>query len=121
MVLAPLANGNRQAVCCHFMTRVTADFPQYNTTRAVAEVKNHWPDNLDLQECKFPTHIGGEVDCLMGIKYSALSPEPIQYLPGSGLCLYKSKLMAHDGISNAIIGGTHESFNYVRIAGGQGV
>ena len=111
MVLVPLANGNKQAVCCHSMTRVTADFPQYDITRAVAEVKNNQPDNPKLQACKVPAQIGGEIDCLMGIKYGALSPVPIHTLL-NGLCLYRSKLMAHDGVSNAIIGGTHESFSF---------
>ena len=100
------------------MTRVTADFPKYNTTRAVLEVKNSQPNNKKLQQCKVPEIIGGEIDCLLGIKYGALSPEPIHTLP-SGLALYKSKLMAHDGISNAIIGGSHESFDFfVGLAGG---
>ena len=74
MVLLPLANGNKQSVRCHSMTRVTADFLQYDTTRAVAEVKNHQPDNYELQACKVLTLIGEDIDCIMGIKYGALSP-----------------------------------------------
>jgi hypothetical protein len=55
----------------------------------------------------------------MGIKYGALSPEPIHILAGSGLGIYRSKLKSYDGVSNAIIGGTHESFAYyASIAGG---
>ena len=118
MVLVPLADGSKQAMRCHSMTRVTADFPKYNTTRAVLEVKNSQPNNKELQQCKVPECIGGEIDCLLGIKYGALSPEPIHTLP-NGLALYKSKLMAHDGISNAIIGGSHESFDFFAgVAGG---
>ena len=110
MVLVPLANRNKLAVRCHSMTRGTANFPQYDTTQAVAEVKNHQHDNPELQACKVPTLIGGEIDCLMGVKYGALIPEPIHTLL-NGLCLYQSKLMAHDGVSNAIIGGTHQDFH----------
>ena len=100
------------------MTRVTADFPMLDTSKAVAEVKRAQSNNRKLQECRVPTLIGGEVDCLMGIKYGALSPEPIHTLP-SGLCLYRSKLQPHDGVSNAIIGGCHESFDWmVNVAGG---
>ena len=102
MVLVPLANGNKQAVRCHSMTRVIANFPQYDTTRSVAEVKNSQPDIPKLQACKVPA----KIDCLMGVKCGALSPVPIHTLI-NGLCLYRSNLMAHNGVSNAIIGGTH--------------
>ena len=73
MVLVPLANGKTQSMRCHSMTRVTADFPKLDTTKAVAEVKRAQPNNRKLQECRVPTLIGGEIDCLMGIKYGALS------------------------------------------------
>ena len=100
------------------MTRVKANFSQYDSTQAEPEVKNNQPDNPKLKACKVPAQIGGEIDCLMGIKYGALSPEPIHTLL-NGLCLYRSKLMAHDSVSNTIIGGTHESFScFANIAGG---
>ena len=37
----------------------------------------------------------------------------------SGLCIYRSKLKSHDGITNAMIGGPHESFDLcANMAGG---
>ena len=58
MVLVPLANVNKQAVRCQSMTQDTADFPQCDTTRAVAEVKNNQPDNPKQQTYKVPAQIG---------------------------------------------------------------
>ena len=37
----------------------------------------------------------------------------------SGLCIYRSKLQSHDGVTNAMIGGPHESFDIcANMAGG---
>ena len=57
----------------------------------------------------------------MGIKYSLLSPEPVHILATSGLGIYKSQLKGHDGNYDAMLGGTHESFEYfAEAAGGVG-
>ena len=118
-VLMPLANGKKQEMRFHSMTRVIANFPQYDTTKAVAEVKRAQPNIKQHQECKVPTMIGGEVNCLLGIKDGALSPELIHTLP-SGLCQYRSKLQQHDGVSNAIVAGCHESLEFLaNVAGGE--
>ena len=63
---------------CHSMNKVTADFPMYNVSKAVQEVKDDDPSNKLLQKCRVPDIIGGEVDCLMGIKYSLMHPEALQ-------------------------------------------
>jgi len=114
----PLVGGGLQKVRGHSMTRVTADFPRLNTEAAVQAVKEDAPDNLELQNCRVPPLVGGEVDCLLGIKYQNLFPEIVHILP-SGLAIYRSKIRAHDGVSNAVIGGCHEAFeHFVGIAGG---
>ena len=101
------------------MDRVTATFQKYDTTKAVAHVNEDATDNAELQECRVPPKIGGNVDCSMGINYGSLSSEPIHTLVCSGLCIYRSKLRSYDGVSNAIIGGTHKSFEFfASIAGG---
>ena len=100
------------------MTWVTSDFPFVNIDKAVDAVKGDAPHKAELQNCKLPSVIGGEVDCLLGIKYSKLFPEIIHQLP-SGLAIYRSLLMSHDGVINATIGGCHEAFEfYAGIAGG---
>ena len=91
----PLVGGGLQTVRGHSMTRVTADFPHLNTDAAVQAVKEDAPDNLELQNCKVPQMVGGEVDCLLGIKYQNLFPEIVHIL-ASGLAIYRSKLRAHD-------------------------
>ena len=49
MVLVPLANGDKQAVRCFSMDKVTTTFPKYDTAKAVAQVKEDAPDNAELQ------------------------------------------------------------------------
>ena len=48
-----------QTVRCHSMTKVTADFPMYDITKAVQEVKDDAPENKIMQNCKIPSIIGG--------------------------------------------------------------
>ncbi len=86
----------------------------YDVSKAVKD-----PMNQLLQKCKVPRVIRGEVDCLMGIKYSLLHPEPLHTLAASGLSIYATKLKSHDGKCNAMIGGPHESFEFfTSVAGG---
>ena len=80
MVLLPRVDGKMQAVRGYSMTKVTCDFPEIDLTRAVRAVKEDAPDNQVLQNCKLPSKVGGEVDCLLGIKYSFIHPEPIHTL-----------------------------------------
>ena len=87
-----------QTVRCHSMRTVTSD-----VTKAVKEVKDDVPLNQLLQNCKVPDITGGEVDCLMGIKYSLLHPEPLHTLATSGLSIYATKLKIRDGKFNAMI------------------
>ena len=68
------------------------------------------PGNKLLQNYRVPNIKGGEVDCLRGIKYSILHPEPLHTLATSGLSIYNTKLKSHDGKINARIEGRHESF-----------
>ena len=101
------------------MNKVTGDFPLYDVTKAVNEVKADDPLNQLLQNSKVPEVIGGEVDCLMGIKYALLHPEPLHTLATSGLSIYATKLKSHDGKFDAMIGGPHESFEFFSsVAGG---
>ena len=59
------------------------------------------------------------MDCLLGIKYNYLHGDLIHTIPESGLSIYSSKLMSHDGTTNAMIGGPHESFDFLaNVAGG---
>ena len=119
MVLVPRADGKMQAVRCYSMNQVTCNFPAYHLAGAVEAVKSDAPENELLQNCKLPSSIGGEVDCLLGIKYNYLHGELIHKIPESGLSIYSSKLMSHDGTSNAMIGGPHESFDFLaNVAGG---
>ena len=98
MCLVPRADNKMQAVRCHSMSKVTSDFPSdYDVSKAVKEVKADDPLNQLLQKCKVPRVIGGKVDCLMGIKYSLLHPEPLHTLATSGLSIYATKLKSHDG------------------------
>ena len=119
MVLVPRADGKMQAVRCYSMNQVTCVFPTFQLTEAVEAVKADAPENSLLQNCKLPDSIGGEVDCLMGIKYNHLHGEIIHTIPETGLSIYKCNLMSHDGSVNAMVGGPHESFEILaNVVGG---
>ena len=110
MVLVPRVDNKVQAVRCHSMTKVTADFLMYNVTNAIQEVKADHPLNKLLQNCRVPEIIAGEVDCLMVITCLLLHPDPLHTLPTPGLSIYATKLKSHNVKMNAMIGGSHESF-----------
>ena len=60
------------------------------------------------------------MDCLMGTMNAVIHPVPIHTMMETGLCIHESKLMSHNGVTNAIIGGPHESFEFlVNLAGGE--
>ena len=63
MCLVPRVDNKMQAVRCHSMSKVTGDFPLYDVSKSVKEVKDDDPLNQLLQNCKVPKIIGGEVDC----------------------------------------------------------
>jgi hypothetical protein len=99
MVLIPRADNKMQAVRCYSMNKVTADFPMYNVSKA----KNDDSSKKLLQNYRLPDIKGGEVDCLLGIKYSLLYPQALHTLPTSGLSIYASKPKSHEGEMNAMI------------------
>ena len=63
-------------------------------------------------ELQVPDIIGVEVNCLMGIKYSLLCPDVLHTFPTSGLIIIASKLKSHDGEIRAMMGSSHESFEF---------
>ena len=94
------------------MKKITCDFPAINTTEAVKEIMASDKDNEFLQSCKVPAIAGGTVDLLLGIKYSLIQPVPVQSLD-NGLTIYRSKLVSHNRMENALIGGPHASFEFL--------
>jgi hypothetical protein len=103
-------DGRLQAMQVITMTQVTAEFPRISITKAVNEIKQDKPAFKKLQNLKLPREVGGgDTDCLLGITLQDLYPEEIHSLP-CGLRIYKSKLVSHDGKTNAMIGGPHTTF-----------
>ena len=54
MCLVPRVDNKMQTVRCHSMSKVTSDFPFYDVTKAVKELKDDVPLNQLLQNCKVP-------------------------------------------------------------------
>ena len=54
--------------------------------------------------------MGGHIDVLLGIQYSAHFPKLVLSLE-SGLAIYEVKLLAGDPLITAAIAGPHHSFN----------
>ena len=91
------------------MDTITTEFPQVNLEKATCEVKQSDPTNTALQNCSVPPSVGGEVDVLVGIPYNSSFPELIHMLD-CGLAIYRCRLASYDKRWNALLGGSHESF-----------
>ena len=91
------------------MDTITTEFPEVNLEKATAEVLLSDPNNVALQKCSVPPSVGGEVDVLVGITYNSSFPELIHMLD-CGLGIYRCRLASHDKRWNALLGGSHESF-----------
>ena len=94
------------------MQQITCDFPAIDTTEAVKEIKSEDKNDEFLQSCKVPMIAGGKVDILLGIQYSIIHPLPVLEL-NCGLTIYRSRLVSHNSVHNALIGGPHTSFQFL--------
>ena len=100
------------------MEKVCAAMPVINTEKAVAELKSYNTENLSisvrnqLQHCKVPSEVGGEIDVIIGNKYNNIHPVPLHTLE-CGLTIYSMTLETHNPEFNACIGGPHKSFSFL--------
>ena len=94
------------------MKQITCDFPAIDTTEAVKQIKAEDKNDEFLQSCKVPMIAGGKVDILLGIQYSIIHPLPVLEL-NCGLTIYRSRLVSHNSVHNALIGGPHTSFQFL--------
>jgi hypothetical protein len=78
----------------------------------VADVKKSDPNNQLLRSCAVPPTVGGSVDVLVGVMYLSSFPEMVHMLD-CGLSIFKVKLSPYDKRWNALIGGPHETFNFL--------
>ena len=111
LCLMELVDGSKQMVHGLSVDRITGKFPMFKLDQAAKEIKADAPQNKELQNLKVPPAVGGEVDCLLGIKYLKCHPVLVHSL-ASGLSIYRVRLASDDGF-NAVIGGPHESFNFL--------
>ena len=94
------------------MDEVTAPLPRIDLTRAVDELKSDDEENSKLQSMFVERVTGGQVDILLGLMYKAIFPTEVHSLP-SGLTIYELQVASHDNKVNSVIGGPHESFEYI--------
>ena len=78
---------------------------------AIKDIKEAAPQFTWVQNAKMPETAGGHVDVLIGIKYNCLFPIP-RFSLECGLTIYELRLSGIKGY-NAVIGGPHESFNFM--------
>ena len=107
-----LRDGSRQSFEGWTVDKITATMPMIDVSHAEAELKVDGKENTQLQNLKVEPIIGGDVDILTGIMYSSIFPVSIHSLP-SGLAIYELILTPHDQKFNSVIGGPHESFQYL--------
>ena len=108
-----LVDGTRSILEGVTVDRISSPIPYAKLGAAEEQIKASDLENAELQSLQCNPEVGGELDILMGIQYSALFPTPVHSLP-SGLTIYKLTVSSYDSKYNAVIGGPHESF--VRVA-----
>ena len=87
MVTVALADGTRQVMEGWTMNKITDTLPFVNLKEAEDQIKSSHPDNKELQELKCQPSIGGDVDCLIGILYNSIQPEPVHSLENGLTCM----------------------------------
>ena len=107
-VRLPLVNGKDAVLAGVCLDQITNQFPSYPIQGKIEDdIRNGYTEiggNLDDLP-NLPVCIGGEVDFMIGAKYTRYHPQPIFSLP-SGLTIYKSPFLSADGIQG-VIGGPH--------------
>ena len=111
LCLMDLVDGRKQLIHGLSVDKITGTFPTFNLTEVEKELKTSAPNNKELQTLKVPPSVGGEVDCLLGIRYQNCHPVLVHSLD-SGLSIFRVRLASHDGF-NAVIGGPHKAFDYL--------
>ena len=104
-----LVDGTRAVLEGVTVDKISSPIPYTNLVTAEKHIKASDPNNIELQSLRCNERVGGELDILMGIYYSALFPVPVHSLP-SGLTIYRLVISSHDPLYTAVIGGPHESF-----------
>ena len=121
MCTMSLVDGTRQVFEGWTVDKITAALPFVNLTEAETLIKASLKNNQELQNLKCQPVVGGECDALIGILHLSIFPEAVHSLD-SGLTIYKLKITPHDKKYNAVIGGPHESFQFMaQEFGGMGI
>ena len=100
--------GSREILIGIEVPRITTDFPMVDLQEATCELKNS--TDRKIQDLTVPKQVGGHVDVLLGIQYSAHFPKRVHSLD-SRLAIYEVRLLAGDPLIRAAIAGPHHSFN----------
>ena len=101
--------GSREVLIGVEVERITTDFPMVDLQEATREIQDS-TDNQKIKDLRVPAQVGGHIDVLLGIQYSAHFPKLVHSLE-SGLAIYEVKLLAGDPLITAAIAGPHHSFN----------
>ncbi|XP_066926194.1 uncharacterized protein [Clytia hemisphaerica] len=110
-VQLPLVSGETAILRGTCLTDITGEFPQFPLKEAEKDLC-FAAGPLAKTFPKVPSHIGGNVDFMIGMKYLKYHPKPIFQIP-TGLTIFKSIFRGADG-TTGIIGGPHESFSKIR-------
>ena len=108
----PLRDGSRQAVEGWTVNQVTANLPIVDLSMAVKDVKADKPDDENLQNLNVQMFVGGDCDILLGLMYTAIFPIPVHALE-NGLTIYELQISPHNPEIDSLIGGPHDSFEYL--------
>ena len=101
--------GSRKILIGIEVDRITTDFPMVDLQEATRDLKNS-TDDQKIKDLRVPAQVGGHINVLLGIQYSAHFPKLVHSLE-SGLAIYEVRLLAGDPLITAAIAGPHHSFN----------
>ena len=110
-VQLPLISGETAVLRGTCLTDITGEFPLFPLKEAEKDLC-FAAGPLAKTFPKVPSHIGGNIDFMIGMKYLKYHPKPIFAL-STGLTIFKSVFRGADG-TTGIIGGPHESFSKIR-------
>ena len=108
-----MSDGTRQCLEGWSVDCVTGALPHINLSKAEADLKEDYfrKNGVTCQE-KVPPVVGGNVDILMGMLYNSIFPEHIHSLENR-LTIYRLQVAFNDKSYSAVIGGPHESFQFM--------
>ena len=111
-IILPLHNGENAIVSGLCLSKITADFPEFDLKEVVHDVRNKYREiagqKLSSTMPQFPESAGGGTDILLGSRYLRYFPKLVHEFE-SGLGIFKSVFLGVNG-ARGVLNGPHKGF-----------